>query len=78
MVAHFLGLKLRLMANTLRRSPWQAVGVLFGTLYGIFVAFLAIVALIVARTVDDVGLVRNVVVDVGSLVVLGFCVVPLI
>ena len=27
MVAQFLGLKLRLMANTFRRSPWQVVGI---------------------------------------------------
>ena len=35
MVAHLLRLKLALLCNSFRRSPWQLVGVCIGALYGL-------------------------------------------
>ena len=35
MVAQFLRLKLRLLANIFRRSPWQVVGIVIGLVYGV-------------------------------------------
>jgi ABC-2 type transport system permease protein len=75
-VAHFLRLKLRILANTFRRSPWQLVALGIGLLYGLGVCVLAILGLIALRFAD-VDTARNVVVIAGSLVVLGFLVVPL-
>ena len=77
MVAQFFGLKLRLLANLLRRSPWQVVGIIVGLLYGFGVAFWAIIGLFALRLVD-VSLAADVVAAGGSLIVLGFLVVPLV
>jgi ABC-2 type transport system permease protein len=35
MVAQFLRLKLRLLRNIFRRSPWQVVGITVGLIYGL-------------------------------------------
>ncbi|MDQ1579990.1 MAG: type transport system permease protein [Microbacteriaceae bacterium] len=78
MVAQFLGLKLRLMANTFRRSPWQVFGLVIGLLYGMFLAVFVVLALVGARFVGDVELIRNVLVVLGALVMLGFVLLPLI
>jgi len=75
-VAHFLRLKLAILGNTFRRSPWQIVALGIGLLYGLGVCVLAIVGLIALR-IADVETARNVVVIGGSLVVLGFLLVPL-
>ncbi|WP_108250363.1 ABC transporter permease [Planctomonas deserti] len=77
MVAHFLGLKLRILANTFKRSPWQLVALIVGLLYGIGVCVVAVLGLIALR-LADVETARNVVVIGGSLAVLGFLVVPLV
>jgi ABC-2 type transport system permease protein len=76
-VAQFLGLKLRLLGNLFRRSPWQVFGMVVGLLYGLGAAFAAIVGLVALRLVD-VELARSGVVVAGSLVVLGFLLVPLV
>ncbi len=78
MVAQFLRLKLRLLANLFRRSPWQVVGISIGLLYGLAVASAIVAALIGLRFVDDVGLIRDGMIVAGSVVVLGFFVVPLV
>ena len=78
MVAQFLGLKLRLLANLFRRSPWQVVGVVLGLVYGLLVAAALVAMLIAFRFVDEVGTIRDGLIVVGSLVVLGFILVPLI
>lgn len=77
MVAQFLGLKLRLLGNLFRRSPWQVFGLVVGLLYGLGAAFTAMVALVGLRTVD-VDIARSIVVVAGSLIVLGFLLVPLV
>lgn len=78
MVAQFLGLKLRLMGNAFRRSPWQVFGLVIGLLYGAMITFVVVVLLVGARFVGDVDLVRNVVVVGGGIVMLGFIVLPLV
>ncbi len=76
MVAQFLGLKLRLLANTFRRSPWQIVGIVIAFIYGFGAASVAVLGLSGLRLVD-VDTARSIVVVFGSLVVLGFLLVPL-
>lgn len=78
MVAQFLRLKLRLVANLFRRSPWQVVGVVLGLLYGLLVAAALIAMLVTFRSVDEVGPVRDGLIVGGSVVVLGFILVPLV
>ena len=76
MVAQFLGLKLRLLANIFRRSPMQVIGIVIGLAYGLGIAALAVVGFIALRFAD-VGLATSIAVTVGSLIVLGFLLVPL-
>lgn len=77
MVAQFLRLKLTLLANSFRRKPLQAVGLALVLLYGIALGIAAVIGLISLRfTTPDIA--RAVVVSLGSVVVLGFLVLPLI
>jgi ABC-2 type transport system permease protein len=77
-VAQFLGLKLRLMGNAFRRSPWQVFGLVVGLLYGLAVTVVVVGALVAARQLSDVESLRAVLVVVGSIVVAGFVLLPLI
>jgi ABC-2 type transport system permease protein len=77
-VAQFFGLKLRLLANLFRRSPWQVVGLIVGLLYGLGVAVALLVALIALRFVGDAALIRDSLTVGGSLVVLGFLIIPIV
>lgn len=77
MVAQFLGLKLRLLGNLLRRSPWQVVGMAIALLYGLGAATVAFLGLVALR-LAELEIARSVVVVVGSLIVLGFLLVPLV
>ena len=45
MVAHLVRLKLTLLRNSLKRSPWQLVGLIIGGLYGLGMLVTVIVAL---------------------------------
>lgn len=77
MVAHLLRLKLTLLRNGLRRSPWQVVGLVVAGLYGLG-ALLAVGAGLVALAVSDsVEVQRAVLVTGGSLLVAGWAVLPL-
>lgn len=78
MVAQFLGLKLRLLAGSFRRTPWQIVGMVFAVFYGLLVTAVIIAALFGARLIADTATVRDVLVVVGSCVVLGFLLLPLL
>jgi ABC-2 type transport system permease protein len=78
MVTQLLRLKLRLTANTFRRSPWQVFGLIVAALYGCFLTIFIVSALIAARAASDVDLVRSIVVMAGSLTMLGFAVLPLL
>jgi ABC-2 type transport system permease protein len=76
-VAQVLRLKLLLLANSFRRTPWQVVGLVFGLLYGLGTAtFLA--ALLVALRFFDVEVARSTVTVFGSIAVIVFAVLPLI
>ncbi|GAA3797260.1 hypothetical protein [Cellulomonas soli] len=77
MVAHLVRLKLALLRNGLRRSPWQVVGLVIGAFYGLG-ALAVVVAASAALSVQDVGLQREVTVLLGGVLVLGWWVVPLV
>jgi ABC-2 type transport system permease protein len=76
-VAHLVRLKLALLRNGLRRSPWQVVGLAVGALYGLLVIVIVVVALAAAsvQSADDRGLAT---VLFGSILVLGWWLVPLV
>ena len=77
MVAHLVRLKLRLLGNGLRRSPWQIVGIVVGALYGIG-ALVAALGGLVALSTQDTDLISTVLVLVGALLVLAWWILPLV
>ncbi|MET1051219.1 MAG: hypothetical protein ABWX65_01130 [Mycetocola sp.] len=77
MVAQLLGLRLQLLANGFRRSAWQILGVVFGTVAGIGLIIVVGSGLVALRFAPD-ELARNVLVIAGSFVVLGFVLLPLV
>jgi ABC-2 type transport system permease protein len=76
-VAHLVRLKLRLLANGLRRSAWQIVGLAVGALYGLGIVTAALAGL-VALSTQDAELIRTVLVLAGGLLVLGWWVLPVL
>ncbi|PWC03078.1 hypothetical protein [Agromyces badenianii] len=78
MTAQFLRLKLRLLGNIFRRSPWQVVGIVIGLIYGLGLAAMLFAALVGLRFVGDVEFIRDSFVVAGAVTVLGFIIVPLI
>ncbi|MBG6240075.1 ABC-2 type transport system permease protein [Mycetocola sp. CAN_C7] len=77
MVAQLLGLRLQLLANGFRRSAWQILGVVFGTVAGIGLIVVIGSGLVALRFAPD-ELTRNLLVIAGSFVVLGFVLLPLV
>jgi ABC-2 type transport system permease protein len=77
MVAHLLRLKLTLLRNGLRRSPWQLVGMAFGGLYALGLVGVLVVALVVLRQ-GDIELAQTVVVLGGSAAILGWGIIPVV
>ena len=77
MTAQFLRLKLRLLGNIFRRSPWQVVGISLGLVYGVGLATILFLTLVGLRFVDDVEVIRDVFTIVGAAVVVGFVIFPL-
>ncbi|WP_404290490.1 transporter [Glutamicibacter arilaitensis] len=74
MVANILRLKLRLLANGFKRSPWQLVGVIFGGLYALgMVVMLSLAAWFSADALEVRGWVS---ILIGSVIVLGWAVIP--
>jgi ABC-2 type transport system permease protein len=78
MVAQFLRLKLRLLANIFKRSPWQVVGIILGLVYGLGLAGVLFASLVGLRFVGDVEIIRAAIIVAGSAVVVGFVVFPLV
>lgn len=76
MVAHLLRLKLVLLRNSLRRSPWQLVGIVLGGLYGVGILALLLGALFVAGS--NPALARTGVILGGALAVLGWALIPVL
>ncbi|NUU17083.1 hypothetical protein HP550_07450 [Cellulomonas humilata] len=77
MVAHLVRLKLTLLRNGLRRSPWQVVGLVVGAIYGLG-ALVLVVGSMGVLSVQEPDIRGLVVVLVGSVLVLGWWVVPLV
>ncbi|WP_223692760.1 transporter [Leifsonia poae] len=77
MVATLVRLRLLVLRNTFRRSTGQLVAVIIGGLYGALMLFGAIVALFVLNVVP-VADVRTVVVLAGSVLVLGWAIIPVL
>ncbi|HXH32821.1 MAG TPA: hypothetical protein VNJ54_00250 [Plantibacter sp.] len=77
MVAQLLRLKLQLTLNAFRRSPWRLVGLVLAVAIGVWLVVLAGTGLVALRLVDP-EVTRNLLVLVGSVVVLGFIVLPLV
>ncbi|MCB5272687.1 hypothetical protein BJG92_00189 [Arthrobacter sp. SO5] len=75
MVAHLLRLKLTLLRNGVRRSPWQLVGIGIGMLYALGLVALGVAGLLVLRGADA-GLAQTVVVLGGAAALLGWAVIP--
>ncbi len=77
MVAHLLRLKLTLLRNGLRRSPWQLVGLGIGALYALGLVVTGVAALLLLRQADA-GTAQTAVVLGGAAAVLGWAVIPLV
>lgn len=77
MVAHLVRLKLAILGNGLRRSPWQVVGLAFALLYALG-ALVGVLAGLVALSLQDVELRGMLLVVLGSLLVAGWWFVPLV
>ncbi|ACZ29975.1 hypothetical protein Xcel_0944 [Xylanimonas cellulosilytica DSM 15894] len=75
MVAQFVRLKLTLLANTLRRSVWQTIGVVVGGLYALTIVGMLTFAAVAGGTTDAV-LTGHVLTMAGALLVLGWWLVP--
>jgi ABC-2 type transport system permease protein len=76
-VEQLLGLKLRLLGNAFRRSPWRIVGLVLGLGAGLGAAIVAFVGLVGARLLTAEVAAPPVEVF-GAIVVFGFVVVPLV
>lgn len=78
MVAHLLRLKLALLRNSLKRSPWQLVGLIFAALYGLGVLGMLLVGLGFAGSVGDAEFVGMVIVLAGSALLVGWLIIPVL
>lgn len=77
MVAHLLRLKLTLLRNGLRRSPWQLVGMVLGGFYAMGLVGVLVVALILLRGAEP-ELAQTAVVLGGSAALLGWGLIPVV
>ncbi len=78
MVAHLLRLKLTLLRNSLKRSPWQLVGLILGALYGLGVVVMLLIALAVTGSVGEPAAVGTAMILAGSALLLGWLIVPVL
>jgi ABC-2 type transport system permease protein len=76
-VALVVRLKLVLLRNTLKRSPWQVVGLAFASLYGLG-AVVLVVAGMVAVSMGDAAVRAQLTGIIGAALVLGWWVVPVL
>ncbi|MGG5173767.1 transporter [Pseudarthrobacter sp. J1763] len=77
MVANLLRLKLLLLRNGFRRSPWQLVGIILGGVYGLFVMALLVAGLIGLHQ-TSVTVAGTAVVLGGSIAMLAWAIVPVV
>lgn len=78
MVAHLVRLKLTLLRNGLKRSVWQVIGMVVGALYGLGLLALALAGLVALAVGGSPELQRSILVAGGSLLVLGWAVLPIV
>ena len=78
MVAYIVGLKWRLLRNGLRRSTPQLVGLILGALYALGALSVALSALIAMRLGAPSDTARTTVIVGGSVLTLGWTVLPVI
>jgi ABC-2 type transport system permease protein len=76
-VAQILRLKLRLLGNSFKRSPWQLLGLVLGLLYGFGTALLVVGGLVALRFFE-VDIAASATVVLGSAVLVVFTVLPLL
>jgi len=76
-VATLVRLRFQLLANGLRKSPFQIVAVVLGGLYGLLLLGLAVTSLIALR-LAPVDLAQTVVVLAGAAVILGWTFLPVL
>ncbi len=77
MVAHLLKLKLTLLRNSFKRSPWQLVGLIIGGLYGLGMLVMVLVGLGVLGVAEP-EIIGTVVVLSGAALILGWLVLPVV
>ncbi len=77
MVAELVRLKLALLRNSLKRSVWQMIGLILGGLYGLGILGLILFGLVTLGFADP-ELAHTILVLAGSLVILGWMIVPLV
>ncbi|WP_125609946.1 transporter [Specibacter cremeus] len=77
MVAHLVRLKLALLRNSLRRSPMQLVGIIFGAAYGLFILVMLWIGMALLST-QDASLAALVITLGGSAVLLGWLLIPVL
>ncbi|MET4003423.1 ABC-2 type transport system permease protein [Arthrobacter sp. UYCu511] len=77
MVAHLLRLKIALLRNSMKRTPWQLVGLIIGALYGLGILVMVLVGLAVLGATDS-ALVGTVLVLAGAALFLGWLIVPVV
>ncbi|MFD1214241.1 transporter [Arthrobacter sp. GCM10027362] len=77
MVAHLVRLKLTLLRNGFRRSPWQLVGVVLGGLYALGLLALLITGLFFLSYTDP-ATARTAVILGGAAAFLGWALIPLV
>ncbi|WP_427130598.1 transporter [Pseudarthrobacter sp. S9] len=75
MVAHLLRLKITLLRNSFRRSPWQLAGLGIGILYALGLVGLCVAGLFFLRGAD-IALSQTVVVLGGAAALLGWAILP--
>ncbi|MGG7654718.1 hypothetical protein [Kocuria rosea] len=77
LAGRLVGLKARILVNTLTRSTWVLVGTVLGAAYFVFLLGLAVVALFLLGR-QDLSLVRTVLVLAGSAAVLAWWLLPIL
>lgn len=78
MVATLVKLRLQVLANSMRRSPWQLVATIIGALGALWVLGLVTVGLIVLGIYGSPALASTIIVLAGSAVTLGWVLFPLL
>jgi ABC-2 type transport system permease protein len=75
-VAQFLRLKLSLLGNSFRRSPWHIIGLVLALVYGLGTALFVVAGLATLRTAD-IELAKSAVVVLGAVILIVSTILPL-